>query len=116
MKESEMRKELYKKMTVEYDALIEKLKSSSADTILSYAYEKVMKEETLGLFNPKYENFGENQIEVLYKMDTPLEFLYKEWMKSEIRLDELCEESAYSAIDKEIHRKISNHNNAKESR
>ena len=97
--EMEIRKSLYQRMESEYNAFIDGLKKKNPEEILEFAYEKVVKEETLGMFYPESENFRLEHIEALSKTEVPLEELYQGWMDSDVNLNQLYEDNVYDTME-----------------
>ena len=69
---NELKDLLYEKMSKEQDNFIEKLKHSSPEEIISAAYEKVMRDDILMLFD-----------DALLKLEYPLSACYDEWLKND---------------------------------
>lgn len=96
--EMKIRKELFIKMSNDYNIYIENLKNSSIDNILENAYEKVMKENILAEFTPKFEHYNIEQIKALNSFKEPLNKLYKKWFKEDNGVHNLLEDSIFDTL------------------
>ena len=79
--EQDMRDLLYEKMSNEQENFIEKLKHSSPEEIISSAYEKVMRDDILMLFEDNF--LDAKQIKELLRLEHPLSACYNEWLKND---------------------------------
>lgn len=96
--EIEIRYELYLKLEKEYIDFVEALKAEHVEVVLEKAYEKVIKEETYGMFFPEFMKFDIDQITALNKTERPLQKLYNGWMECDVNLNELYEENVYDTL------------------
>lgn len=96
--EMKIRKELFAKMSNDYNTYIENLKNSSIDNILDNAYEKVMKENILSEFTPEFEHYNMEQIKALNSCKEPLNKLYKKWFKEDNGVHNLLEDSIFDTL------------------
>lgn len=78
---NELKDLLYEKMSNEQDNFIEKLKHSSPEEIISAAYEKVMRDDILMLFDDDF--LDTKQMKALLKLEYPLAACYDEWLKND---------------------------------
>jgi len=78
---NELKDLLYEKMSKEQDNFIEKLKHSSPEEIISAAYEKVMRDDILMLFDDDF--LDTKQTKALLKLEYPLSACYDEWLKND---------------------------------
>ena len=78
---NELKDLLYEKMSKEQDNFIEKLKHSSPEQIISAAYEKVMRDDILMLFDDDF--LDTKQTKALLKLEYPLSACYDEWLKND---------------------------------
>ena len=78
---NELKDLLYEKMSKEQDNFIEKLKHSSPEEIISAAYEKVMRDDILMLFEDDF--LDDKQIKALLRLERPLSACYDEWLKND---------------------------------
>ena len=78
---NELKDLLYEKMSNEQDNFIEKLKHSSPEEIISKAYEKVMRDDILMLFDNDF--LDTKQTKALLKLEYPLAACYDEWLKND---------------------------------
>lgn len=97
MTEMEIRQELYNKLNKEYDEYIDKVKDS-ADDFIKNAYQVVMKEEILSLFDPTFEKYDIEQIKALNNVDAPLDHLYVKWLKYDDGLYEEIDENVCDTL------------------
>ena len=89
---------LYRKMEQEYSKLIKELEGSDVRIVLDRAYEKVVKEELLGMFYPDTCNLDINQIRVFSKVNFPLDQLYVGWMDSDVNLNQFLEDNVSNTM------------------
>jgi hypothetical protein len=76
-----LQEQLHEKMSLEYKAFINELKSRPASEILEAAYEKVFKEELLMMV--ENSGFYDDQLTVLLTLETPLAELYWNWLDTD---------------------------------
>ena len=72
---------LYEKMSNEQNDFVENLKHSSPEEIISAAYEKVMRDDILMLFDDDF--LDTKQTKALLKLEYPLSACYDEWLKND---------------------------------
>lgn len=77
----ELRDLLYEKMCNEQEQFIENLKLQPPDKIIEAAYEKVMRDDILMLFEGDF--LDANQIKELLRLEYPLSACYDEWLKND---------------------------------
>jgi hypothetical protein len=77
------REELYSKLSAEYEAFIENLKSLPPQEIIEAAYEKVFKEEILSCLEYGV-NLSNREISALLTLDNPLDGLYRNWLHTDV--------------------------------
>lgn len=82
--EQELQNLLYEKMSKEQDNYIEKLKHSKPEEIISSAYEKVMRDDILILFDGDDTFLDKKQLKELLKLEYPLSACYDAWMDTDI--------------------------------
>lgn len=99
MNERDLREALYSKLETEYNDFIKELLLLPSEKMLERSYEKVLKEETLSFFSPYGNEFSKRQVSALYKIDKPLAYLYKEWMRSELSINDVYRESVEISVD-----------------
>ena len=97
-REMEYKIELYRKMEQEYSKLIKELESSDVRVVLDRAYEKVIKEELLGMFYPDTCNLDINQIRVFSRVNYPLDQLYVGWLDSDVNLNQFLEDNVSNTM------------------
>lgn len=73
---------LYEKMEQEFEEFISGLKKMSQEDIVSFSYEKVMKEDFLILFEESVE-FSKEATEKLLAMEKPLDYVYRRWLETD---------------------------------
>lgn len=78
---NELKDLLYEKMSKEQDNFIEKLKHLSPEEIISKAYEKIMRDDILMLFDDDF--LDTKQMKALLKLEYPLSACYDEWLKND---------------------------------
>lgn len=75
--------QLYDKLSGEYAAFIDELKTMPPEKIIESAYEKVFKEDILMSF--EYDELLEDdQLAALLAMDYPLDALYRNWLDTDV--------------------------------
>lgn len=79
--EQDMRDLLYEKMSNEQESFVEKLKHSSPEEIISSAYEKIMRDDILMLFEDDF--LDAKQIKELLRLEYPLSACYNEWLSND---------------------------------
>lgn len=72
---------LYEKMNKEQEDFVENLKHLPPDKIIESAYEKVMRDDILMLFEEDF--LDTNQIKELLKLKHPLAACYNEWLEND---------------------------------
>ena len=72
---------LYEKMSNEQNDFIENLKHLPPEKIISSAYEKVMRDDILMLFDDDF--LDTKQMKALLKLEYPLSACYDEWLKND---------------------------------
>lgn len=72
---------LYEKMSNEQNDFIENLKHLLPEKIIQSAYEKVMRDDILMLFEDDF--LDDKQIKALLRLERPLSACYDEWLKND---------------------------------
>ena len=72
--------QLFEKMSDEYDRFIAGLEKKPPGEIIKNAYEKVFKEEILGIFENDENIIGSDEAAMLLTFDDPLQQLYDGWL------------------------------------
>ncbi len=72
---------LYEKMSNEQNDFIENLKHLPPEEIISKAYEKIMRDDILMLFDDDF--LDTKQMKALLKLEYPLSACYDEWLKND---------------------------------
>ena len=72
---------LYEKMSNEQNDFIENLKHLPPEKIIQSAYEKVMRDDILMLFEDDF--LDDKQIKALLRLERPLSACYDEWLKND---------------------------------
>ena len=72
---------LYEKMSNEQNDFVENLKHLSPEIIIQSAYEKVMRDDILMLFDDDF--LDTKQMKALLKLEYPLSACYDEWLKND---------------------------------
>ena len=94
---------LYWKINEELDQFIKEWKNRSSAENLEFAYELVYKEDifySLSLDWPEECSLTNKQVDALLKLDHPLDYLYREWMKCDQTISEILMDSNRIAIEK----------------
>jgi len=73
---------LYDKMSTELENFISELKNQSPDLIIESAYELVMKEDVLSIF--EYTDYSQNEAKALFELPYPLDAIYQAWLKNDL--------------------------------
>lgn len=81
---TDIRSQLVKKMSREFDNFVIELYFKDADTVLKRAYEYVIKRDLLLAIRDDYGNLGADELHFLCNQREPLESLYKRWCKREV--------------------------------
>lgn len=87
---------LYEKVQAEYDAFIEELKAKPAEEAIEKAYEKVMKEEMVGIC--EFANFEQKEAKALYLEKHPLDRMYQDWLKSDVSYMDMLRDSVDDSV------------------
>lgn len=77
-----LRNMLYKKIMAEHTTFIENLRQQTPNQILDRAYEKVVKDDLLMVFENDTDLCAK-QLQLLYNLKSPLETLYQGWLKTD---------------------------------
>ena len=72
---------LYEKMSNEENDFVENLKHLPPEKIIEAAYEKVMRDDILILFEDDF--LDDKQMKALLKLEKPLSACYAEWIKND---------------------------------
>lgn len=73
---------LYDKMSTELENFISELKNQSPDLIIESAYELVIKEDILSIF--EYTDYTQNEAKALFELPYPLDAIYQAWLKNDL--------------------------------
>lgn len=87
---------LYKKVQKEFNEFITKLKEMSPEAIIEMAYEKVIKEDLLCVFENR--EFNSSEAIALYHEKYPLDKAYQDWLKSDVTYMEILNDSVNDTI------------------
>lgn len=90
-----------KKLYYEYNVFIDNLKTLSPEQIIEKAYEKVAKEDILSVFECN-NALDYNQARVLLSMKNPLNYLYYEFLDTEISNKDLVSDCVHDAAKKAV--------------
>lgn len=77
-----LRNVLYEKASKEQEFYYAELKKMSQEQIIEKAYEIVMREDIMIVFED--ESLSDKQVEALVKLDYPLSACYDEWQKTDV--------------------------------
>ncbi len=76
-----LRQALYDKALKEQSEFVKKLMSSPPKAIIDAAYEKVMRDDILMIFEE--DSLSEKQVRALLRLDYPLAACYNDWLKND---------------------------------
>lgn len=82
MDKENLRDLLYEKASKEQQAYYDELKQMTPEQIIEKAYEIVMREDILIVFED--DSLSDRQVEALAKLDYPLSACYDEWQKTDV--------------------------------
>lgn len=102
---------LYEKVQAEYDSFIEELKTKPVNEVIEKAYEKVMKEEMVGIC--EYAEFEQKEAKALYLEKNPLDRMYHDWLKSDVSYMDMLRDSVDDSAKAAL---MERRENARESR
>ena len=88
---------LYEKLWLEYNGFLDKLRSMPTQQIIEAAYEKVIKEEILAIFEDR-GLLSDSTAQILLNKNISLEDLYKGWKSAEINRNEILNEYVASMV------------------
>lgn len=77
----DLRRKLYEKAKAEQDWFIDRLKIMPLEAIIDSAYEKVIRDDILIIF--ENEDLPEKQVKELLKLPFPLSECYERWQKAD---------------------------------
>ena len=93
--------QLYFKMKKELESFKADLMTKSPKEILEGAYELTMKEDLLCIFEME-DRFSDKECRALLKCKAPLDYLYQEWMDTDVTYMDMLRDSVQCAIDKQV--------------
>ncbi len=76
-----LRQALYDKALNEQSEFVKKLMGSPPKAIIDAAYEKVMRDDILMIFEE--DSLSEKQVRALLRLDCPLATCYNDWLKND---------------------------------
>ena len=91
---------LYDKMSTELENFISELKDQSPDLIIESAYELVMKEDLLSIF--EYTDYTEDEAKALFELPYSLDAIYQAWLKNDLSYMSLLEDTIRWELEKTI--------------
>lgn len=94
---------LYDKMSTELENFISELKNQSPDLIIESAYELVIKEDILSIF--EYTDYTQNEAKALFELPYPLDAIYQAWLKNDLSYMSLLEDTIRWELEKTINAK-----------
>ena len=102
MSKEDLRQTLWEKAAKEQSDYVEYLKTLPPEQIIDRAYEKVMRDDILIVFED--ESLSDKQVEALVKLDYPLSACYDEWQKTDVtymdRIRDVIDDVANDLIKK----------------
>ncbi len=81
MNEKKIREEIYEKLEEEYNQFLKQVELKSPKEIVESAYEIAAKKEIKETFSPYSEYYDVKLIQLLQKIQNPLDCLYQDWIK-----------------------------------
>lgn len=75
---NDLQDKLYKKVQEEHQSFIKELQQSTAEEVIARAYELVMRENFLIIFES--EELTDTEVKKLLKLEHPLAECYEEWL------------------------------------
>ena len=93
--------QLYFKMKKELDAFKADLMTKPPKDILDAAYELTIKEDLLCIFETE-DRFTDKECRALLKCKAPLDYLYQEWMDTDVTYMDVLRDSVQNAVDKQV--------------
>lgn len=87
---------LYEKVQAEYDTFIGELKAKPAEEVLERAYEKVFKEEMVGIC--EFADFDRKEAKAMYLEKYPLDRMYQDWLKSDVSYMDMLRDSVDDSL------------------
>lgn len=82
---------LYEKIKAKYDDFIDELKQMTPKQVIEKAYEKVTKENMLIIIQEN--NLTSCEAKTLFRKKYPLEFMYREWLDTDVNEIQMLKES-----------------------
>lgn len=93
--------QLYFKMKKELDAFKADLMTKPPKEILNAAYELTLKEDLLCIFEIE-DRFSDKECRALLKCKAPLDYLYQEWMDTDVTYMDILRDSVQMSVDKQV--------------
>lgn len=101
LKKPTLSDQLYFKMKKELDAFKADLMTKPPKDILDAAYELTLKEDLLCIFEMK-DRFSDKECRALLKCKAPLDYLYQEWMDTDVTYMDVLRDSVQMSVDKQV--------------
>lgn len=108
---NDLQEKLYKKAQEEHQSFIKELQQSTAEEVIARAYELVMRENFLIIF--ENEELTDTEAKKLLELEHPLAECYEEWLGNDYSymdmlrdtvadlVEDLCEENKYELRKKQ---------------
>jgi len=93
--------QLYFKMKKELDAFKADLMTKPPKDILDAAYELTIKEDLLCIFETE-DRFTDKECRALLKCKAPLDYLYQEWMDTDVTYMDILRDNVQMSVDKQV--------------
>lgn len=92
-------KKLQEKLENEYGKYMEKMNLLPSKEIINNAYAITVKQELIDMFNDK-DSFSLGEIKALLSLESPLEYLYNEWLQVDGGLyEKIYDDIEYNLVD-----------------
>ena len=101
LKKPSLSDQLFFKMKKELDTFKADLMTKPPQDILNAAYELTIKEDLLCIFEME-DRFSEKECRALLKCKAPLDYLYQEWMDTDVTYMDVLRDSVQNAVDKQV--------------
>ena len=101
LKKPTLSDQLFFKMKKELDTFKADLMTKPPQDILNAAYELTIKEDLLCIFEME-DRFSEKECRALLKCKAPLDYLYQEWMDTDVTYMDVLRDSVQNTIDKQV--------------
>ena len=101
LKKPTLSDQLYFKMKKELEQFKADLMTKPPKDILDAAYELTIKEDLLCIFETE-DRFTDKECRALLKCKAPLDYLYQEWMDTDVTYMDVLRDSVQMSVDKQV--------------